>query len=243
MTRPLLISIFLLAFASVSFAQDKPLLLQEPALSKTQIAFTFAGDLWIVAREGGEATRLTTGVGYEFSPIFSPDGERIAFTGQYDGNTDVFIVPAGGGVPRRLTYHPGADVAISWTPDGKNILFRSGRASNSPRYQRFFTIPAEGGFETELPLPMAHDGAYSPDGSKLAYLPLSPAFAQWKNYRGGTMTKIWLANLSDSSVVEIPRANANDHHPMWIGDKVCFLSDRSGRFTLFDYDTKTKRVT
>jgi tricorn protease len=235
--------ICLLIVASVSLAQEKPLLLQEPALSKTQIAFSFAGDLWIVSRDGGEATRLTTGVGFETYPIFSPDGSRIAFTGQYDGNVDVFVVPASGGVPQRLTYHPGADIAIAWTPDGKNVLFRSGRASNSPRYQRFFTISAEGGVETEVPLPMAYDGSYSPDGSKLAYLPLAPAFAQWKNYRGGTMTKIWIANLSDSSVTEIPRNNANDFNPMWIGDKVYFLSDRQGRFTLYDYDTKTKKVT
>ncbi len=234
---------FLVTVAAASFAQDRPLLLQEPALSKTQIAFSFAGDLWVVAREGGEATRLTTGVGVETNPVFSPDGSRIAFTGQYDGNVDVFVVSASGGVPRRLTYHPGADFAISWTPDGKNILFRSARASNSPRYQRFFTIPAEGGLETEVPLPMGHDASYSPDGSRLAYMPLAPAFAQWKNYRGGTMTKIWLANLSDSSVVEIPRANANDHYPMWISDKVYFLSDRNGHFTLYDYDTKTKKVT
>jgi tricorn protease len=245
MRRPILSFLFLVAVAGVNFAQDKPLLLQDPALSKTQIAFSYAGDLWVVPREGGEATRLTTGVGFESLPIFSPDGTQIAFTGQYDGNTDVFVIPAVGGVPRRLTYHPGADAAVAWTPDGKNILFRSGRASDSPRYQRFFTIPAEGGFETEVPLPMAHDGAYSPDGSKLAYMPLSPVYAQWKNYRGGTTSKIWVANLSDSSVVEIPRANANDNHPMWSkenADKVYFLSDRAGRFTLFDYDTKTKRV-
>ncbi len=234
---------FLLAIAVVGLAQETPLLLQKPALSKTHIAFTFAGDLWIVPRDGGEATRLTTGVGYEASPIFSPDGSMIAFTGQYDGNVDVFVVPSSGGVPRRLTYHAGQDSAVAWTPDGKSILLRSSRNSSTPRYQRFFTIPAGGGIETEVPLPMAHEGAYSPDGSKLAYLPLSPAFAQWKNYRGGTMTKIWIANLSDSAVTEIPRNNANDFNPMWVGDKVYFISDRSGRFTLFDYDTKTKRVT
>ncbi len=237
----------ILAFASISFAQDKPLLLQKPALGKTHIAFTFAGDLWIVPREGGEATRLTTGVGFEANPIFSPDGSMIAFTGQYDGNTDVFVVPSSGGVPKRLTYHPGPDAAIAWTPDGKSIMFRSPRSSSTPRYQRFFTIPAEGGLETEVPLPMAHEGSYSPDGSKMAYLPLAPAFAQWKNYRGGTMTKIWIANLGDSSVTEIPRNNANDFNPMWPAfgnaDKVYFISDRSGRFTLFEYDTKTKRVT
>src|SRR5215475_10594161 len=242
MRRPILISVFLLAVAGAGFAQDKPLLLQKPALSKTHIAFTFAGDLWIAPREGGEATRLTTGVGFETNPIFSPDGTMVAFTGQYDGNTDVFVVPASGGTPRRLTYHPAADMAVAWTPDGKNILLRSSRASYS-RYQRFFTVPAEGGFETEVPLPMADDGAYSPDGSRLAYTPVAPAFAQWKNYRGGRETKIWIANLSDSAVTEIPRQNSNDFNPMWIGEKVYFLSDRNGRFTLFDYDAKTKRVT
>jgi tricorn protease len=234
--------ICLLAVAGACLAQEKPLLLQKPALSKTRIAFTFAGDLWIAPREGGEAMRLTTGVGFETNPIFSPDGAMIAFTGQYDGNTDVFVVPAAGGSPRRLTYHPASDTAVAWTPDGKNILLRSSRASYS-RFQRFFTIPVEGGFETEVPLPMADEGVYSPDGSKLAYTPIAPAFAQWKNYRGGRLTKIWIANLSDSAVAEIPRQNSNDFNPMWVGDKVYFLSDRNGRFTLFDYDTKTKRVT
>ena len=234
--------ILTLILGIICSAQDKPLLLQRPSLSSTQIAFTFAGDLWIVPREGGEATQLTTGVGIEFSPIFSPDGTQVAFTGQYDGNTDVFVVPAAGGVPRRLTYHPGADFAVAWTADGKSILFRSARTSYS-RFQRFFTVPIDGGVETEVPLPMAYEGSYSPDGSRLAYLPLAPAFVQWKNYRGGRTTKIWLANLSDSSIVEIPRQNSNDFNPMWVGEKVYFLSDRNGRFTLFDYDTKTKRVT
>jgi tricorn protease len=241
--RTAILVLLLLVLGSFCLAQtDQPALFQKPALSQTQIVFVYAGDLWIVPRQGGEATRLTTGVGFEADPIFSPDGSMVAFTGQYDGNTDVFVVPSSGGVPRRLTYHPGTDTAIAWTPDGKNIMFRSGRSSSTPRYQRFFTIPAEGGIETEVPLPMAHEGSYSPDGSKLAYLPLAPAFAQWKNYRGGTTTKIWIANLSDSAVTEIPRQNANDFNPLWVGEKVYFLSDRSGRFTLFEYDTKSKRV-
>jgi tricorn protease len=234
--------------ASLGWAQDKPLLLQRPALSQTQIAFSFAGDLWTVPRAGGEALRLTTGVGFETGPLFSPDGKTIAFTGQYDGNTDVFVVPVAGGVPQRLTWHPGADAAVAWAPDGKSILFKSGRASYSG-FARFFTVPATGGVETEVPLPMADDGAYSPDGSKLAYTPLAPAFAgaaMWKNYRGGRASKIWLANLSDSSVAEIPRTTANDFNPIWSTEKpekVFFLSDRFGRFTLFEYDTKTKKVT
>jgi tricorn protease len=241
--RRAIYTIFLsISFASICSAQDNLLLLQHPTLSKTHIAFGFAGDLWTVAREGGVASQLTTGIGDEFAPIFSPDGLTIAFTGQYDGNYDVFVVPATGGVPKRLTFHPGADVAVSWTPDGKSILFRSPRRSYS-RFQRFFTIPAEGGFEKEVPLPMAHDGVYSPDGSRLAYMPIAPAFAQWKNYRGGRTTKIWMTNLADSSIVEIPRQNSNDYNPMWIGNKVYFLSDRNGSFTLFAYDANTKRVT
>lgn len=241
MKRAIFAILLTLTFAGIAYSQDKPLLLQRPALSKTQIAFTFAGDLWTVSRSGGEATRLTTGVGIEFAPLFSPDGSQIAFTGQYDGNVDVFTVAATGGTPKRLTYHPGPDIAVAWTPDGKNILFRSPRVSYS-RFQRFFTIPVEGGVETEVPLPMAYEGAYSPDGQRLAYLPIAPAFGQWKNYRGGQTTKIWLANLSDSSVTEIPRQNSNDYNPLWVGDKVYFLSDRNGRFTLFEYDTKTRRV-
>jgi tricorn protease len=243
MKKAVLIVTFLLAITGVSLAQNAgPLMLQRPALSQNHIAFAFAGDLWTVPREGGEATRLTNGIGLETSPIFSPDGSQILFTGQYDGNVDIFVVPTSGGVPKRLTYHPAADFAVAWTPDGKQILFRSGRISYS-RFQRFFTMPAEGGFATEVPLPMAHEGSYSPDGSRLAYLPLTPAFTQWKNYRGGTTTPIWIATLSDSRVEEIPRNNSNDFSPMWVGDKVYFISDRNGRFTLFDYDTKTKRVT
>src|SRR5262245_14141920 len=115
MKRAILILSLLFITVSIGFAQDnKPLLLQRPALSKTHIAFNFAGDIWTVPREGGEATRLTTGVGIEGNPIFSPDGAQIAFTGQYDGNVDVFVVPTSGGVPRRLTYHPGVDVAVAW---------------------------------------------------------------------------------------------------------------------------------
>src|SRR5215210_6410804 len=119
----------LVSSATLSAPAAPPRLLRTPTLSQTQIAFAFAGDLWIVGRDGGEARRLTTGVGEESGPLFSPDGQTIAFTGEYDGNVDVYVVPAAGGVPRRLTYHPGADEAVGCTPDGKQVLFRSARAS------------------------------------------------------------------------------------------------------------------
>ena len=151
---------------------------QRPALSKAHIVFTWAGDLWVVPRQGGEARRLTTAPGIETNAIFSPDGETIVFSGSYDGNTDLFSIPVNGGEPKRLTYHPASEVPIAFTPDGKSILFRSGGTSPS-RYETFFTMGLDPGPATALPLPMADDASYSPDGKRLAYTPLAPAFEIW----------------------------------------------------------------
>jgi tricorn protease len=222
---------------------DSPLLLQKPTLSREHVAFIYAGDLWLVGREGGEAKRLTTGLGVETNPYFSPDGSRIAFTGEYDGNVDVYVIPTAGGVPSRLTFHPDDDEVLGWTPDSKQILFRSTRNSYA-FFNRFFTIPMTGGFPTEIPLPMAQEGAYSPDGSRMAYVPHLQWQAAWKRYRGGQTKPIWLVNLFDSSIIEkIPRENSNDFNPMWIGQTIYFLSDRNGPVTLFAYDLNTERVT
>jgi tricorn protease len=221
---------------------DKPLLLRNPTASRSQIAFSYAGDIWIVAREGGEARRLTTGPGAETRPIFSPDGSMIAFTGEYDGNQDVFVVPAAGGVPRRLTYHPGPDEAVGWTPDGKRVLFNSPRDSYS-YFPQLFTVPVEGGFPSMVPLPMAEEGSFSTDGSQIAYVPTIQWQNAWKRYRGGQTKPIWIASLNDSSVTaKIPRDNSNDFNPMWVGDTIYFLSDRRGPVALFAYDTKSKQV-
>ena len=141
--------------ASASTPGDKPHILQRPSLSAHQIVFVYAGDLWTVDRAGGVASRLTTGVGLETAPVYSPDGATIAFTGEYDGNIDVFTVPAAGGVPYRVTYHPSVDVPVSWTRDGRSIIFRSDRESAS-RYTKLFAVPARGGLAKALPLPMAH---------------------------------------------------------------------------------------
>src|SRR5215218_7656356 len=152
MIKTLLLTALLFAIACVGQAQTiEPSLLQKPTLSRTQIVFVYAGDLWIAGREGGTASRLTTGAGVETDPKFSPDGSLIAFTGEYDGNVDVYVVSNTGGVPRRLTYHPGADFVSAWTPDGKHILFRSGRTSTNP-VPKLFTVAVDGGFPTEVPL-------------------------------------------------------------------------------------------
>ncbi|MFH1575160.1 MAG: protease, partial [Acidobacteriota bacterium] len=223
-------------------AADVPLLAQQPALSATRIVFVFAGDLWSVPREGGDARRLTAGAGVESNPWFTPDGRWIAFTGQYDGNTDVFVVAADGGVPKRLTWHPSPDVALGWNPDGQSVLFASTRTSYS-RFGELFLAGLDGGMAERLPLPMGWEGSFSPDGRRIAYVPMGRAFSVWKRYRGGMTTPIWIADLTDSRVENIPRDNSNDYCPMWVGDRVYFLSDREGTVTLFYYDLKTKRVT
>lgn len=224
-----------------------PLLLQKPAISARQVVFSYAGDLWIVGRAGGDAQRLTAGVGLESYPVFSPDGTMVAFAGEYEGNLDVYAVPASGGVPRRLTHHPDPDVPVSWTPDGKQIVFRSSRSSYA-RFLRLFTVSVEGGQPAELPLPMAEDGSLSLDGKRIAYVPLSNkpqfpgAFRPLRHYRGGTASMVWIADLADSSIVKVPRTDSNDFNPMWVGDTIYFLSDRDGGTTLFACDPAGREV-
>jgi tricorn protease len=242
---------FLIALFAVpcAFAANVHLL-QKPAMNKTQIVFSYAGDLWTVSRNGGVANRLTGGQGVETLVSFSPDGETIAFTGQYDGNTDVFTVPVTGGIPKRITFHPDPDHVVGWAPDGKRILFRSSRDSAS-RYSKLFTVSTEGGLPEALPLPMAATGAYSADGKRMVYAPLDPGnlptgfetFVSWRRYRGGRAGYLWVVNFADLSTQKIPRTDSNDVNPMWIGDKVYFLSDRDGSMTLFRYDPASKQVT
>ncbi len=243
MKKLFLSSLFVVTLAALSFAQSQVTLFRQPAISRTEIAFSYAGDLWVVARNGGDARRLTTGVGIETSPYFSPDGTQVAFTADYDGNTDVFVVPAAGGVPKRLTFHPSADEVTGWTPDGQNVLFTSGRNS-SANFSRLFSVSAAGmGFPVELPLPMVDRAWLSPDAQFVAYEPLSQWQSDWKHYNGGQTQPIWIAKLSDSTIEKVPRENSNDKCPMWVGDKVYFLSDRNrGVVSLFAFDTRSKKV-
>ena len=183
--------------------------------------------------------RLTSGAGVETNPVFSPDGSTIAFTGEYDGNVDVYTVPAAGGVPKRLTWHPAPDTVLGWTPDGKRILFslqprqlRAGARSSS-------RWTSNGSFPEKLPLPWGWEAAYSPDGSRLAYVPMRRAFNVWKRYRGGDTTPIWLATLADSKVEKVPRDELQRLQPD-VDRRQGLLPERPRRrrSTLFSYDTR-----
>jgi tricorn protease len=220
------LSIIAVFVSALSAHAAGPLLMQKPTLSKTHIAFAYAGDLWLVSREGGEARLLTSGEGTKSDPVFSPDGSMIAFTGDYDGNVDVYVMPSEGGVPRRLTHHPAVDEVVGWTPDGKSVLFRSTRNSYS-RFNRLFTVSLKGGLPHELPLPMAEAGAFSPDGRHIAYVPVDNnrrlSAIGWKRYRGGKASRVWIAKLSFLSGDHLPRVTANVGNRMWVGIIVFFL--------------------
>jgi tricorn protease len=221
-------------------AEENPLLVQSPTISKTQIVFAYGGYLWSVPREGGEARQLTT-QGHENGPRFSPDGNWIAFTGQYDGNVDAYVMPAEGGEPKRLTWHPDPDVVVGWTPDGKKVLISSGRERYAD-FDRLYTVPVEGGVPEVLPMWRGEAASYSPDAQRIAYVPNLKWQIAWKRYHGGQTTPVYLLRLSDLQLEKVPRENSNDNDPVWVGDTVYFLSDRKGPVTIFAYDTKTKAV-
>lgn len=219
-----------------------PLLLRSPALSQDRIAFVYADDIWTVAREGGEARRLTSVDSVVAGPYFSPDYSRIAYSTRDHGVVSVYVMSAEGGTPRRLTWEPSGCWAKGWTPDGKTILFTSMHSSYSV-FPKLYRVSADGiGAPEVLPLPSADAGSFSSDGHTLAYVPIDQWQAAWKRYRGGQTTPVWLVDMKSLEVEKIPRENSNDSNPVWMGSTVYFLSDRNGPVALFSYDTRTHQV-
>jgi tricorn protease len=216
-------------------------LMRFPDIWHDQVVFVYAEDLWVASVKGGPARRLTAHPGDELFPKFSPDGKWIAFTGQYDGNSDAFVVPAAGGEPKRLTFHPGTDMVLGWSPDGR-ILFRSSRASDLPDYDRLFLISPGGGVPEMLSVPRASLVSFSADGQRIAYNFTSQEFRTWKRYRGGWKSPIAIFDLKKQTYEPLPTTQAMDMFPMWYGSSVYFISDRDGVMNLYRCELATKKT-
>ncbi|MDR1675609.1 MAG: PDZ domain-containing protein [Tannerella sp.] len=233
-------------------AADEARLLRFPATNGRDIVFTYAGDLYRAPLAGGEARRLTSHVGYEMFPRFSPDGQMIAFTGQYDGNTEVYVIPSDGGEPLRVTYTATNrrddlgdrmgpnNIVMTWTPDSRRILYRNRIGDGFGG--RLYTVDREGGLSEPVPLPEGGFCSYSPDGKRLAYNRVMREFRTWKYYRGGMADDVWIYDPAGQSVENITNNDAQDIFPMWIGEEIYFLSDRDRTMNVFVYHTKTKEV-
>lgn len=226
-------------------AAAETLLLRMPDIHGERIVFAHAGDLFVADRDGGNPRRLTATPGEESEPSFSPDGSMIAYTGSYGGNADVYVIPAAGGQPVRLTWHPEDDIVRGWSPDGGSVLFASPRELSYQRGGRLYEVSVQGGMPAPLPMPIAWDGAFSPDGGTIAYQPFPSGYsgnAGWKRYRGGTTPPIWLFDIESHEIERIPNDGVNDRHPMWVGDTVYFVSDRDGTLNLHAWNRTSKEV-
>ncbi|CAA9430967.1 MAG: tolB protein precursor, periplasmic protein involved in the tonb-independent uptake of group A colicins [uncultured Pyrinomonadaceae bacterium] len=232
--------ILLLSAASL-FAQrtNAPLFIGRVAVNKTHIAFTYAGKIWLVERAGGAARKLND-AGAETNPVFSPDGKQIAFARWSGGDFDVYVSAATGGEAKRLTFQGEDDFPVAWTPDGQAVVFESTRDEEG--VTRLHKVAANGGvLDESLPLPQAFQGSFSPNGKQIAYNPRA-GFGEWRYYRGGATAPVWIADLQTGAVEKLPNQNYNDRFPMWLGDKIYTVSDRTGVFNLFSIDRKTKQA-
>ncbi len=241
------LAVLLAATAFSAFAGDglDAGLMRMPAVSEKQIAFVYAGDIWVAPKEGGTAFRLSSPAGEEMFPRFSPDGRELAFTANYDGAESIYVMPVTGGEPRRVTYHGAGDRMVCWWPDGKSIVFGSRRESFSDRVGQFFKVNAQGGMPARLPIPYGEFGAVSPDGKTFAYTMTDTDRASWKRYRGGMAPDVWLFRLDSGAAENITHNDACDSQPMWAGNgRVYFLSDRGEgkRANLWCYETAAKKL-
>ncbi len=233
----------LLAAIILPVSANQTLLLRQPAVSQDNLAFVYAGDLWVANRDGSQPRRLTSSPAEENRPIFSPDGKSIAFAGAYEGNTDVYVVPVAGGQPRRLTWHPGSDIPLDWTPDGNAVAFVSQRETDHGRSGQLYHAALDGSFPEKQMEARIFRGTYSAAGD-LAYIAFGSGYnglfggtSGWKGYRGGTTPAIQIMDAARSEVTTIPGAGTTNFNPLWLDGKVYFLSDREDKiFNLFSYD-------
>lgn len=236
---------FLAIFLSGMFTYGQTLLLRNPSISKDHVTFVYGGDIWIADRDGSNPKRLTVNPGVEQNPIFSPDGSKIAFTGNYDGNTDIYTISILGGEPQRITFHPAADILRGWL-NNNEVYFTTTREFQYSLGSRLYRSKLDGEISTPLVMPEAYQGSPSPDGRYWAYIkntdPTERDRVAFKRYRGGGMPSIWIFDTKTHDITPIPGENCNDVKPIWIGNKVYFLSDRDKIVNIFSYDVKSKSV-
>lgn len=246
----LLLILLLFPFTAKGFEDAR--LLRFPDINGNLIAFVYAGDIWSVSSDGGEAKRLTSHSGLELFPKISPDGQWIAFSGEYSGSRQVFVIPSSGGVPRQLTWYNSVgvmpprggwdDVVLDWTPDSKQILIRANRTSFGERQGKYFLVDLNGGLEKPLPITNGGFGVLSPDASKIVFTPVDREFRNWKRYKGGRATDLWIYNLKENTSEQITDFEGTDQLPTWSGENIFFASDRDLKLNIWQYNTSTKQT-
>jgi tricorn protease len=244
-----------LAAAQSSAAASPTKLLRFPATNGKAIVFSYAGQLYTVDAAGGTARRLTDGPGYAIFPRFSNDGTQLAFTAQYDGNTEVYVMPGAGGPPKRLTVSATLDrddlsdrmgpnnIVMTWRHTAPEVIFRSRWRSFNPFIGQLESVGLDGDVPTQLPVPRGGFVSYSPDDTKIAYNQVFREFRTWKQYKGGMADDIWIYDLKTGAIENITNNPAQDLFPMWApNNKIYFVSERTSRANLFSYDLATKQT-
>ncbi len=248
----LALAAFSLIFLFEADAQDNARLMRYPDINKNLIAFVYAGDIWSVDANGGEARRLTSHPGMELFPKISPDGKWIAFSGEYSGSRQIFVMPSNGGTPKQLTFYNSVgmmpprggfdDVPLDWTSDSKNILFRANRTPFGERNGKYFEVSIDGGLEKPLPIVNGGFAVFSPDDKKLCFAPVDREFRTWKRYKGGRASDLWIYDLDKNTSEQITDFAGTDQIPTWFGDNIYFASDRDLKLNIYQYNTKTKAL-
>lgn len=250
--KPMALILVFMAFTLKNQAQDEARLMRFPDINKNLIAFVYAGDIWSVDANGGEARRLTSHPGMELFPKISPDGKWIAFSAEYSGSRQIFVMPSNGGTPRQLTFYNSVglmpprggfdDVPLDWTSDSKNILFRANRTSFGERNGKYFLVSLDGGLEKPLPIVDGGFATFSPDNKKICFTPVDREFRTWKRYKGGRATDLWIYDLEKNTSEQITDFKGTDQLPVWYGDNIYFASDRDLKLNIYQYNTITKAL-